>query len=45
VTAEIERVPPLDLRMRVEEVVIFRSHLGGGPARYEAIERFGLLQV
>lgn len=45
VTAEIERVPPLDLRMRVEEVVIFRSHLGGGPARYEVIERFGLAGV
>jgi 2'-5' RNA ligase len=42
VTGAIERVPPLDLRMRVQEVIVFRSHLGGGPARYEAVERFGL---
>jgi RNA 2',3'-cyclic 3'-phosphodiesterase len=42
VTAAIQNVPPLDLRMRVEEVVIFRSHMGGGPVRYEVIERFGL---
>ena len=42
VTRAIGHVPPLDLRMRVEEVVVFRSHLGGGPARYEAVERFGL---
>ncbi|MBW3570431.1 MAG: RNA 2',3'-cyclic phosphodiesterase [Gemmatimonadetes bacterium] len=42
VTRAIERVPPLDLRMPVQEVVLFRSHLGGGPARYEAVERFGL---
>ena len=42
VTAAIQRVPPLDLRMPVQELVVFRSHLGGGPARYEAVERFGL---
>ncbi|HEU0298119.1 MAG TPA: RNA 2',3'-cyclic phosphodiesterase [Longimicrobium sp.] len=42
VARAIEQVPPLDLRMRVEEVIVFRSHLGGGPARYEAVERFGL---
>ncbi len=42
VTRAIEHVPPLDLRMRVEEVIVFRSHLGGGPARYEAVEKFGL---
>ena len=42
VTAAIQTVPPLDLRMPVDGVVIFRSHLGGGPARYEAVERFGL---
>jgi 2'-5' RNA ligase len=38
----IAGVPPLDLRMPVREVVVFRSHLGGGPARYEAVERFAL---
>jgi hypothetical protein len=42
VTRVIERVPPLDVGMRVGEVVVFRSHLGGGPARYEAAERFPL---
>ncbi len=42
VTGAVQRVPPLDLRMPVEEVVVFRSHLGGGPARYEAVERFAL---
>lgn len=42
VAAAIQRVPPLELRMPVREVVVFRSHLGGGPARYEAIERFSL---
>jgi RNA 2',3'-cyclic 3'-phosphodiesterase len=38
----IESAPPLDAKMRVDEVVLFRSHLGGGPPRYEAVERFGL---
>jgi len=42
VTGVIQHVPPLALRMPVEEVVVFRSHLGGGPARYEAVERFRL---
>lgn len=42
VTRAIERVPPLDVAMRVGEVIIYRSHLGGGPARYEPIERFAL---
>jgi 2'-5' RNA ligase len=42
VTQIIERVPPLDVGMRVADVVLFRSHLGGGPARYEAVERFAL---
>ena len=41
-TQVIGRVPPLDVGMRVEEVVLFRSHLGGCPARYEAVERFAL---
>ena len=42
VTRVIERVPPLDVGMRVGDVALFRSHLGGGPARYEAVERFAL---
>jgi 2'-5' RNA ligase len=42
VTRAIADVPPLDLRMPVREVILFRSHLGGGPPRYEAVERFGL---
>jgi 2'-5' RNA ligase len=42
VTRAIAGVPPLDLRMPVREVVVFRSHLGGGPARYEAVEPFAL---
>jgi RNA 2',3'-cyclic 3'-phosphodiesterase len=42
VTRAIAGVPPLDLRMPVREVVVFRSHLGGGPARYEAVERIAL---
>ncbi len=41
-TRAIAGVPPLELRMPVREVVVFRSHLGGGPARYEAVERFPL---
>ncbi len=42
VTRVMERVPPLDVGMRVADVVLLRSHLGGGPARYEAVERFAL---
>ncbi len=42
VRALIDSVPPFAGGMRVEEVVLFRSHLGGGPARYEAVERFAL---
>ena len=38
----IESVPPLELEMPVRDVVIYQSHLGGGPARYEAVERFPL---
>lgn len=41
-TRDLERVPPLGLRMRVDEVIVFRSHLGGGPPRYEAVERLPL---
>jgi 2'-5' RNA ligase len=38
----LDRLPPFPRLMPVEEVVLFRSHLGGGPPRYEAAERFPL---
>lgn len=38
----VERVPPFRERVRVDGVVLFRSHLGAGGARYEAVERFPL---
>ncbi len=44
--------PPADVRELLDEeiplgwacdrIVVFRSHLGGGPARYEALETFAL---
>lgn len=42
VSAAIARVPSMEVTMPVREIVVFRSHLGGGPARYEAIERIPL---
>ncbi len=42
VTRAIAGVAPPDLRMPVREIVVFRSHLGGGPVRYERVERFVL---
>jgi 2'-5' RNA ligase len=42
VADEVARVPPLGLRMPVRALVVYRSHLGGGPARYEAVEHFPL---
>lgn len=38
----VERVGAFPLRQTVERVVLFRSHLGGGPARYEELEGFPL---
>lgn len=38
----VERVPPFPERLPVDAVVLFRSRLGGGPARYEEVERFPL---
>jgi 2'-5' RNA ligase len=38
----LAQVPPFAGTMRVGEVVLFRSHLGSGPPRYEAVERFAL---
>jgi 2'-5' RNA ligase len=34
--------PKLDIRMTVDSVILYRSRLGGGPARYEEVERFAL---
>ena len=42
VTPLLERVEPLGVSMPVDRVVLFRSHLGKGPARYEEIEEFPL---
>lgn len=42
VSALVERVPAFPARMDVDAAVLFRSHLGGGPPRYEALERFPL---
>ncbi len=42
VGALLERIPPFPGRLAVEEVVLYRSHLGGGPVRYEPLERFPL---
>ena len=38
-------VPPFAGRMRVDGVVLFRSHLGGGPPRYERMETFAVRQL
>jgi 2'-5' RNA ligase len=34
--------PHIDTQMTVDSVVLYRSRLGGGPARYEQVERFEL---
>ena len=33
---------PAGVKMMVREVTVFRSHLGGGPPRYEVMERIPL---
>ncbi|MDP8958625.1 MAG: RNA 2',3'-cyclic phosphodiesterase [Actinomycetota bacterium] len=38
----LEAVPSFPLPLPVGRVVVFRSHLGGGPARYEELESFQL---
>lgn len=38
----LERVRPFGERLPVDAVVLFRSHLGPGSARYEELERFPL---
>ena len=42
VSALVERVPAFRARVPVDAAVLFRSHLGGGPPRYEVLERFPL---
>lgn len=32
----------IDIEMLVDSVILYRSRLGGGPARYEEVERFAL---
>ena len=38
----VAAVTPFGGEMRVDAFSLFRSHLGGGPARYEELERFAL---
>ncbi|HEU0014290.1 MAG TPA: RNA 2',3'-cyclic phosphodiesterase [Longimicrobium sp.] len=42
VTDHVARTPSADVESRVDGVVLFRSRLGGGPARYEVVDRWGL---
>jgi 2'-5' RNA ligase len=42
VRALVEHFPDFAERITVDAVVLFRSHLGRGPARYEAVERVPL---
>lgn len=42
VRALLAAVPPLEARARVDEVVVFRSHLAPSGPRYEAVRRFRL---
>jgi 2'-5' RNA ligase len=34
--------PKFGIRMPVNSLILYRSRLGGGPARYEEVERFEL---
>lgn len=42
VTALLDSAPPCEVAIQVHEWVLCRSHLGGGPARYEAVARLPL---
>jgi RNA 2',3'-cyclic 3'-phosphodiesterase len=44
VAALVENGRDLGVEMRVESVILYRSCLGGGPARYEEAQRFVLSQ-
>lgn len=41
----IDSTPRLDVSSTVDELVVLRSHLGGGVPRYEPLERFPLGQA
>lgn len=38
----LDEVPAFPLTQRVEAITVFESHLGGGPAVYELLDRFPL---
>lgn len=42
VRSTIAGAAPVDARMRVDGITLFRSHLGGGPPRYERLHTFPL---
>jgi 2'-5' RNA ligase len=42
VTGLVERVAPYGGRLAARSIILFRSHLGTGVLRYEAVERFTL---
>ncbi len=42
VGALVASASPVGVKMMVREVTVFRSHLGGGPPRYEVMERIPL---
>lgn len=42
VSPTIEAVPAAEIGMEVDAITVFRSHLGGGPARYEALDQIPL---
>lgn len=42
VSPTIEAVPAAGIGMEVDTVTVYRSHLGGGPARYEVLEQIPL---
>jgi 2'-5' RNA ligase len=42
VTPLVASVAPFGVRMRVDRIVLYRSHLGRGGARYEEIGEFPL---
>ena len=42
VTALVARAPAATVEVPIREIVLFRSHLGAGPARYEPVARVPL---
>ena len=38
----IDTVPAMKVKWSVDELTVFRSHLGGGPARYEVVDSVAL---